>query len=86
MYELAKEMNVKVIVISTVCDDFVVFERLKNREFDLSEDAFLKSRKSFEIMKEQADLLDEDVLVKRVDTGRIVDFAELQKWLKNILL
>jgi predicted kinase len=80
VYELSREMNVKVAVISTVCDEAVVFERLKKRESDTNEDAFLKSRESFEIMKRQAEPLNEQgVLIKLVDTGKEIDFAELLK-------
>ncbi len=84
VYELSREMNVKLAVVSTVCDDSVVFERLKKRESATSEDAFLKSKESFEIMKRQAEVLNEGGIIKQLDTGKAINIEELAKWLKSI--
>jgi predicted kinase len=86
-YDLVREMNAKLVIISTVCEEDVVFERLKERESEMSEDAFLKSRKAFGIMKAQADDMNEEGgIVKQLNTDRVVDIEELAAWLKSILL
>ncbi|MEM3154128.1 MAG: ATP-binding protein [Candidatus Woesearchaeota archaeon] len=87
VYGLAKETGANLAVISVDCNADVVFERLKRREAQMNEDAFLKSREAFEIMKRQAEPLGEEVVnIMRINTAHYVDFKELVAWLKNILL
>jgi hypothetical protein len=85
VYDLAREMNARLAIISVGCDESVVFERIEQRETDIGSDAFLKSRKAFEIMKEQADVLDEkNAVVKHFDSANS-DIEGLIGWLKSIL-
>jgi len=85
VYGLAKEADAKIIVIKSECDEQSMLERLKNRASQNDKDAFLKSKRSFEIMKEQFDEIDEikeDVFVKKVNENQV---GELMQWLKVIL-
>ncbi len=85
VYQLASEMNANVLVISTVCDEHVIFERLKAREKQDNSDAFLKSKEAYEIMKRQQDELnDTGILIKRLDTTKC-NIGEFITWLNHIL-
>ncbi len=81
-YQLAKELNAKLIIISTTCNEHTIFQRLKKRK-TTSPDAFLKSKKAYQVMKEQADALNEKGLnVKYVNTTRY-DIREVMRWVKK---
>lgn len=84
VYNLAKEMNEKLILISLSCDENVVFERLKKREGVNDGDSFLNFKEAYNIMKKQADVFCQEASeIKYIDTTVNFDFGELQEWLKN---
>ena len=76
VYDLAQELKVKCLVVSVVCDENVVFNRLKKRESKDGEDFFLNSKESYYVMKRQQDLLDEVCPVK-IDTSNEVNIKEI---------
>lgn len=83
VYDLGKELHEKVIVISTECNEKVVFERLKNRKGKQDEDSFLQSKKAYEIMKNQQDALTEITPI-RVDTTQHFDVHAVIKQAKTL--
>lgn len=71
IYNLAKELNEKVIVISVTCDENVIKKRLQERKVMKNKDAFLKSAESYKIMKNQSDDLNEKgIIVTKFDTSK----------------
>lgn len=85
VYQLGSEMKADVIVVSTTCEESVVFDRLKHREKQENADAFLKSKEAYEIMKQQQDELnDTGILIKRLDTTEL-NIGEFTTWLNLIL-
>ena len=85
VYQLGSEMNANVVVVSTTCEESVIFERLLNREKQEDTDAFLKSKEAYAIMKQQQDELnDTGILIKRLDTTEL-NIDEFTTWLNLIL-
>ncbi len=71
VYNLAKELNERVIVISVTCDENTIKKRLQERKVINDKDAFLKSEEAYKIMKDQSDELNEKGLtVKKFDTSK----------------
>ncbi len=85
LYELAEKTNAKLILISVSCNEDVVFARLKKRKKHVDEDAFLKSKEAYQIMREQQDELEKtEAMIKHVNTANL-DFEGLIRWLNHIL-
>ncbi len=83
VYDLAKELKEKVVVISVACNENIIKERLQERKIKASKDAFLKSAEAYRIMKSQADDLNEKgITVKKIDTAKD-NFGEVLEWLTH---
>jgi len=85
VYDLAKELSVKCVVISVSCDERVVFERLKKRENNDDKDSFLNSKESYYVMKRQQDVLNENVDVVSTDTSNGFNDGFLDAILPKVL-
>lgn len=84
VYNLAKELNERVVVISVTCDENVIKNRLHKRKTN-DKDDFLKSVESYDIMKKQAEELNEKgIMVKNIDTSKD-DPDEVFEWLTRTL-
>jgi predicted kinase len=84
VYNLAKELNERVVVISMTCDENAIKKRLQERKTTNDKDAFLKSVEAYKIMKDQADNLNEKgIIVKIIDTSKD-NFNEVLEWLTHI--
>ena len=84
VYDMAKELGVRLIVVSRVCSEHKILERLKDRHSKNGKDAFLKGEESYNVMKEQFEpiLSDENVRVKVVGEDDLEGFIS---WLRSIL-
>ncbi len=70
VYQIGSEMKANIIVVSTTCEESVVFDRLKHREKQENTDAFLKSKEAYELLSSQQDLLIENVEMIKVDSSK----------------
>jgi predicted kinase len=86
VYELAQELDAKVLVVSVSCPEEIVFERIGQRNDKTDEDAFLKSKGAYELMKRQADSLTEEGLdVLHINSPEF-SIKKLVAWLAERLL